>query len=245
MTPRLESCYFAHDRDQTFDRLAHVLRITAEQHCAGWSIRVDRLASRQLERPGASPVHVANTEKLDVWHRLVTEAPDGEQILFLDTDTAIFRALDDVWDRPFDMAYTTKTGSMFPFNAGVLFVRVSDPVRAFFQAWVDENRKMLHDQTYHTRWRRLYGGMNQAALGALLKRPRAITLLELPCAEWNCEESAWATFDPARTRILHLKGMLRRAVFGRYLRNVGDVVRPAAAWRALEQAAVATAVRTA
>ena len=150
----------------------------------------------------------------------------------------ILRPLNAVWDLPFDVAYTVRP-RLLPLNAGVVFVRVSDRVRAFMTAWRDENRRMLTDTQHHQVWRRRYGGINQAALGAVLESPRTdgLAITPLPCSEWNCEDSTWRAYDPDVTRIVHLKSQLRIALFhggsgGQEVRRLVTL------WRALERAAL-------
>jgi hypothetical protein len=233
--PRLIACYFGAGAGDQWPRLARVLRHTAGRHCPGWQVQVVALPP---PRGGEDPAYLANTVKLEHWYEAVKTAADGECLLLIDVDTVILRPLEDVWNRPFDLAYTIKAHAHFPFNAGVVFVRASNRVRAFLAAWCGENRRMLTDRRWHQAWRRKYGGINQAALGCVLKSPLAntLTFAQLPCPEWNCEDSSWQYFDPAVTRIVHLKSALRRTVFkigapAARLRPIAKI------WRQLEQEA--------
>lgn len=63
-----------------------------------------------------------------------------------------------------------------------------------------------------------------------------MNLLGIPCVEWNCEDSAWESFDPRKTRIVHVKSALRRAIFDR---NAEDMAKPGVArlvemWKDIE-----------
>lgn len=221
---RLEACYFGVGQGNQWPRLARVLEASAHEHCVDWQILVKRLTAPAFA-PTATDSYRDNTYKLDYWNECVQAAPVGTRMLLIDVDTLILRPITDVWSREFDIAYTTRRGR-FPLNAGVVFLRVSAYTRAWMLAWRDENRRMLQEPTYHQQWRRKYGGMNQAALGALLAQSvwRHLTFLELPCLEWNCEDSSWRDIDGQTTRILHIKSGLRRAVFA------ND---PGVAWRSL------------
>lgn len=210
MTPRLESCFFASaGSDGRWFRLSRALERTARQHCPSWRVRVEPFSPTAIVHSNGVPGFIANTQKLEHWESIIAGAADGERILLIDVDTVILRPLDDVWDRTFDVAYTV--ANRFPINGGVVFVRVSDRSKAFMAAWVAKNRELLVD--YEPRWwRAKFGGINQAAFCLLTEGGyQGAELLGLPCAEWNCEDSTWAKFDPAVTRILHVKSHLRQA----------------------------------
>lgn len=217
MTPRLVCVYFDAASSGQFSRLAEVLRWTAAQHCPTWDRAIDAIpAPTPPRRKLVEPAHLHNTEKLDRWVAAVDAAPDGQPMLLIDADTAILRPLDDVWQQPFDVAITVREpGCRLPLNAGVVFVRATAAARALLRRWRDINRQMVTDHELHREWKRRYGGLNQAALGCAMSE-RAIAdlaLLRLPCLEWNCEDSSWSAFDPARTRILHVKSLLRKVIF--------------------------------
>lgn len=233
MTPRLVSSYFAartlslddleHAGAQNpYARMARVLEHTAEKHLPGWEISVRRVTPPDLTKhKTASHSHLANTQKMECWADAVHASPDGARLLLIDVDTFIVRPLDDAWSFDFDVAYTVKDG-VIPFNSGVVFVRVNARSRAFIEEWRAANRRMLGDRIFHEEWRskkhdgKHYGGINQASLGYLLHHPELIAecrLLELPCLEWNCEDTSWDRFDPRVTRIVHVKSALRRSIF--------------------------------
>lgn len=232
MTRRLESVYFAHEKIPHWLRLARVLKRSAERHCPGWSVRVATLLPRDIRDGNGPRTYTSNTQKLDRWAEIVASAPDGDEILLIDTDTVILRSLDDIWGRSFDVAYTE--AARFPINGGVVFVRVSSRSREFMAAWAAENRRLLFDNTPRPTWRKAYGGINQASFCLLRESGRvSADLMSLPCAEWNCEDSTWSQFDPAVTRILHVKSALRLSCIGPM---VQDQFRPlVAAWRSAER----------
>jgi hypothetical protein len=148
------------------------------------------------------------------------------------------RPLDDIWGRSFDLAYTIRENHPTPLNAGVVFLRTSERMRAFMRAWRDRTQAMLDERGPLTlTWRRKYGGIAQGALGSLLKTPHELKVIKLPCREWNCEDSAWQAYDPQATRILHVKSTLKRAVFGT-LAPPAHLKPLMARWRELEAALV-------
>lgn len=211
MTPRLEACYFsAIGSDGRWTRLSRVLEWTARRHCPSWHVNVELITPAPASSVLNIRAYETNTSKLDRWAEIVAAAEDGEHLLLIDADTMILRTLDDIWEYPFDLAYTTKR-ARFPLNGGVIFLRVSNRVKAFMAAWAVQNRARLADDDRAADWRFTHGGVNQAALAQLLDTDHGLHLLALPCAEWNCEDSAWASFNPDITRIVHIKSALRQA----------------------------------
>jgi hypothetical protein len=243
--PRLVACYFGARSGGQWPRLARVLEYSARRHCPDWQVDIHQITPRPLAVPSFSSAYAANTQKLDEWTRIVAAAQDGDRLALLDADTMILHALDSVWDLNFDLAYTRRPASCrLPINAGVIFLRVTARVRSFVERWRDENRLMLRDRQRHETWRKRYGGINQAALGAILEAGAGAQLAVVPleCLEWNCEDASWPLYDPAVTRIVHLKSALRQALFSRA--HVSASVRPLAhIWQDLERAAGAGAVR--
>lgn len=237
MTTRIVSCYFGAGHEDQWPRLARVLKYSAGQHCPTWQTQIVELTpDADLLKRARMESEAHNTQKLKYWAQAVIDAEDGDRMLLIDSDTAILRPLDAIWDQPFDVAYTVRPQpAMFPFNAGVIFLRVSPRVKVFMGRWEAENDRMFGDVVHHHEWRRRFAGINQAAFGAILASDIAasIEILELTCPEWNCEDASWEQFDPDVTRILHLKSMLRRSVFN--LSPTPVWLRPLAErWRRIE-----------
>lgn len=234
---RIEACYFEAGQGP-WSRLARVLDYSARRSCPEWDVRVERIQPKMIHANARSSFK-QNTQKLDHWAQLVEMAPEGDRIVLMDADTMVLRSLDDVWDKNFDFAYTTKS-ARFPFNAGVIFLRVSDPVRVFVREWSFENRRLLLQDPHKGSsqgWRQKYAGINQGALANMLAVLGSTIRIEtLPCAEWNCEDSAWATFNPAVTRVVHVKSALRVACLGREQPN-GPLAPLVTIWRELDHEA--------
>ncbi len=245
-SPRIVVRYFGPGSKSEWLRMVRVLTFTARQHCPGWALDVQQVPPSPLASPLGLASAVHNTQKLDEWDAAVQRAAPGDRLLLLDADMAILRPLDPAWEADFDLAYTVKPKeSRMPFNAGAIFVRVSPATRTFIAAWAAENRKMFDDPAHHQVWRPCYGGLNQAALGALLHRGghKGLNVRRLACLEWNCEDEHWGQFDPKVTRVLHVKGELQRAVFARC--STSPETKPLVAlWRSLEADAMDDETRT-
>lgn len=240
--PRLEACYFGGER---YRRMARVLEFSARRYSPGWAVHVQEIRPSRYASALSNDSHEHNTTKLAHWTQQVIEAPDGDRLLLMDGDMAIVQPLDLLLDLPFDLAYTVRPERCrYPFNGGVVAVRVGAGVRAFMAAWLQENLRMLTDRAYHRSPRSKYGGINQASFGHLLDiwPDHGLAIAQLPCAIWNCEDTGWAGFNQAVTRILHVKSGLRVAALG----DGHDTI-PAAKtlipvahwWRRLEREALA------
>lgn len=239
--PILAAAYFGTGQagDQ-YGRLARVLEYTASVHCPGWTIRVERLKAPPAYTSALGVnSHVTNSQKLEWWRSVVVDAEDGDRVLLIDADMMITRPLEDVWARPFDLAYTIREEGRLPLNGGVVFIRVSPASRRFVDRWFAMNQRFLVNANDHRAWRTKYAGINQASFGYMLERERdpALALARLTCHEWNSENTTWAKFDPNVTRIVHLKSGLRRALFGAAAKR--EHTRLIAIWRALEAEAIA------
>lgn len=241
MTPHLESVYFAGADERIFSRLARVLRASIRRHCPTWTSEVRRVVPGPVAFGTGVRAHTVNTQKLDLWVETVERCPDGTPLVLLDGDVCLVRSIANVWDEPFDLAYTTKRRP-FPFNLGVCFVRVGAQTRTFFRAWQAENAAVLNDVAGARVWRAQYGGVNQASFGRLLERGALADLQtrELSCREWNCEDSTWHRFDPKQTRILHVKSALRSAIFSDGP-ITADLAAAVAYWRQAEHEATRVA----
>lgn len=238
--PRIVLRTFGPDPAQEWLRLVRVLELTIRTHCPTWTI--DRQAVSVpdgLSSPLGVQNAVDNFVKLAAWNEAVQAADQGDRLLLLDADTMILQPLESIWDDPaLDVAITTKPAdARFPINAGVVAVRVSTATQAFFDLWQSEDRRLFLDPREHQVWRGNFGGLNQSSLGALLTRGGlGVRIVKLPCREWNAEDHSWASLTPS-TRIVHLKGELRAALFehGHKSEEMRPIIRQ---WRVLEAAAM-------
>lgn len=240
MTPRLIAFYEGAD----YARMARVLAHTAARHCPGWDLQIEDVTLFPNGEKTADERVRGNSEKLRRWVAAVDEAPDGTPIVLIDADVMILRPFGDLWDRPFDVAYTIRDPKRtpLPLNAGIVFVRATPAARRFLHAWFDATQPIRQSAKLFAIARKQYGAADQAGLAQIL-RDRTITegvhLLPLPCREWNCEDSEWGRFDPFTTRLVHIKGGLRNVIFGQPVspKRKVQVTPLAAIWRTLDQEA--------
>lgn len=240
MTPRLIAFY----EGAEYARMARVLAHSAARHCRDWDVRIEKVALFTNGQITADERVRYDTSKLLRWTEAVEQAPDNTPMLLIDCDVMILRSLDDIWDRPFDVAYTVrdKSRTPLPLNAGIVFVRATAAARRFLRAWYETTQPIRSSKRLRQIARKQFGACDQAGLASVLKMPAVtagVALVPLPCREWNCEDSEWGRFDPSLTRLVHIKGALRDAVLGKPVRSTRtDQVQPlAATWRALEREA--------
>ena len=218
--------------------MARVLDYTARKHAPGWDVSVEEVYPRTLQSAMGNISHARNAEKAVEWERIVNAAPEGQRLLIIDVDMFVTSCLDSIWDTPFDVMITTKE-SRFPWNSGVVAIRAGAKARGFFAQWTRESLRLLGNSADHQQWRKKYGGLHQAALGACLEggmvERLGLNIARLPCDLWNCEDSGWEKFDPAVTKLVHVKSSLRLAVF--HMAAGGSMARTrrlAALWRTEE-----------
>jgi hypothetical protein len=215
---RIVSCYYG----QRYTRLAGVLAHSAAVHCPQWEQQIERLPDMARSDYNKAHAHAAlppgaQIAKLAYWQHAIAAAPEGTGLLLIDADTVILRSLNRVWRDEFDVAYTLHDPDYrWPVNCGVIFVRASTRVQAFFEAWELAARANRDGGEERRDWcRRHFGAGDQAAFMQTLEtHGHLVQTHALACQEWNCADPEWAHFT-AQTRIVHLKGSLRAALFGR------------------------------
>lgn len=129
------------------------------------------------------------------------------EMLIVDTDCIAKHPVDDIWEKPFDVALTLRdpgeldTGdgidrsADMPVNTGVMFSRTT-------QFWSDAFDWLTHGTEEHQRW---YG--DQLAVAEIMRR-ETYDVLKLPCSEFNWAPSHRLDTSPAR--FWHYKGAIRK-----------------------------------
>lgn len=182
--------------------------------------------------------YIRNVRKAKHQLAIIERAELGDQLGLMDVDMMITGPVDPILAA--DLTITVRPPkSAFVFNSGVVFVRISQPIKQFFRQWYEASCKLLTDPSLHKTWRRHYGGINQAAFGMLMNHGISeITIDELPCEIWNCEHETWKAFGP-QTRLVHVcLGDLRRACLDGYVCARPHVMDLAARWRNYERLAI-------
>jgi hypothetical protein len=157
-----------------------------------------------------------NTAKLRLWIEAAERYP-GDNLVLADCDMlAVGDAAAAFADRDYDIGYTTRA-SLLPLNGGILFVRPTRAARRWLRALWQVNEDMRTDPEFHGPWRRLYHGMNQAAMGCLIEYPlKGVRVRAFPGARFNMIGQSWVALGPESV-FIHVKSTLRRAVLGEQL----------------------------
>lgn len=205
---KIISVYFDYAQDKRYSTMAEVLKYTAKKYCPECDFELIKLKAPMRDGPRS---FTSNTVKMDCWIDLLNNSDDD--VLFLDCDMIILQNLHSVLSGNYDIGITKRTKSRVPYNGGFVVVKNNDKARDFMLLWQDVNTKMYKDRLFHSKWRNKYAGMNQAALGYILEKEKFLACINyLPCKIWNSCDDDWK-FLNAETKVIHIKGNLRRAIF--------------------------------
>lgn len=201
---------FDYGSSSIYKTMYDVLLYSIEKHVPDAMI-----ISNWLEEPDPSNrirAYISNTIKLRKWCQELESAYNGDCIALMDCDLLVIDDFSDVFEKDFDIAYTYREHSKWPLNGGVIFCRANKASRRFFNILLATNEKMYKDNKFHLQWKNKYGGINQAAFGYMLESVNLseFNLLPLPCSIWNvCDIET----DIEKSKIIHYKGPIRRAMF--------------------------------
>lgn len=208
---RLESFLFG-DKN-SYVRMADVLSYSASVNCSiPLSIRRVDTSNDPIREinPRLAYYYIDNAIKTRLHRDLINSAKDGELIGLLDSDLMILHDIKEIkkymWGM--DFAYTVRPGQ-WPFNSGVVFVRVSDKTRNWYDKWLENVKALLANAMLRRRYEDKYGRINQCGLGMLLESNHDLNILRLDCKDWNCVTQTYHKYDPATTKIVHILGKLR------------------------------------
>lgn len=153
-----------------------------------------------------------NTAKLVVWRDIIKQATTP--VILTDADMMMMSSdFEPIFDGDYDIGYTKRTKCpTIPLNGGVVVVKPTPEAIKFMDAWVAVNERMMREPGFHSPWRKKYAGMNQASLGYLLEHPRTKAKVQaLSCRLWNAVDDDWNYCLTEGSRLIHIKGTLRRA----------------------------------
>jgi len=224
-----------------YERCARVLEHTAEMYMPGVDFEIIRVDHPDKDvtifmKKGRTSHDTNNALKTKYQMELVQDSKDGDQLCLMDADTMITGDLSEVWDDDFDLAVTDKENREVkaPINTGVLFVRVSDETKAWFQQWYNMVLYLLQNPEKLKQEKKVHLGINQSALGMLMRQPHELDIKLIPCRLWNSTTITWPLFSE-ETKVVHILGSLRQCIFFRQLARIKNVNHLSTLWRKMER----------
>jgi len=181
-------------------------------------------------RYNRSRAFISNSVKLEKWVEELRLCDDGDCIALMDCDMLVLSDFFDIFDENFDIGYTKRTNSKWPLNGGVLFIKKNIWSLMFMNTLLKVNNAMLEDVNFNREWQRKYGGINQAALGHMIEGNMIFNIKAFPCAVYNACGEDLPNFDENKTKILHIKGKLRQAIFGE-TKTEHELTYPVSLWK--------------
>jgi len=201
-------------RGKKYTMLSKVYEYSIKKNCPKAKLDLIKLPPPNL-KSGENKSFPSNTVKLDYWYRTLCDSDDKE-VIFMDCDMVVLGDLSPAFAYDFDIGYTKRTKCRMPYNGGVVFVKNTQAARDFILLWKEINDRMYNDYRFHKPWRNKYAGMNQAAFGYILEKEKFdAKLRSFPCSVWNSCVEDWQRIDINKTKVVHIKGGLRRAAFNK------------------------------
>ena len=137
-----------------------------------------------------------------------------------DVDLMFRKSIADIWDRDFDIAVTTRDHHA-KYNTGLWFFRPTEEARFFVKRWIELTEKFALNMESSSQGLKKWAGLDQYSLACTAAADKHVNLIELPCQEWNAEQTCWDKITE-QTRVIHLKSQLRNELFGRDQRTKYD-----------------------
>jgi lipopolysaccharide biosynthesis glycosyltransferase len=207
---KIVSIQFDYNGLRKYEKLAEVFEYSVKKNCPEADLELLKVKPPELKKKIRSKSFASNTLKLKLWLKVLKNTDDD--VVFMDCDMIVLKDISDVFKNRFDIGYTKRTGSRIPYNGGVMFVKNTPEAIKFVELWKEINDKMYNDYSFHHTWRNKYAGMNQAAFGYIMETGGyKAKLKSFSCDIWNSCVENWPKIND-ETRIVHIKGALRRSV---------------------------------
>ena len=218
-----ELCYDTREYSKdciVYRRLAKNLKKSIEYNYPNSKIDIREISPpnfKEFKGTNVEDFKATNTVKLEMWNEVVQNSDYNTNIVLLDCDTFIRYKFDEVFDNDFDVGFTHRNTNPVKFNGGVIFVKSNENSKKFFEEFVKINNEMLKNKSFHEKYKKIYDGMNQSAMGCLYERNLKNKIYNIKlfnCSKYNMHMSKfWTTQNNGK--ILHLKGELKYLLFNK------------------------------
>lgn len=226
---KIVSVQFDYAGLQRYKRLSEVFAYSVKKNCPNAELILKKVKAPEIKKKLRSKSFASNTLKLKLWLEVLKSTT--EDVVFMDCDMLILKDISSAFIGDFDIGYTKRTGSRIPYNGGVVFVKNTAASIKFIELWKKINDKMYNDYSFHKSYRNKYAGMNQAAFGYIMETGGYKAKLKaFSCDVWNSCIENWPKINE-ETKIIHIKGTLRRTVLMNSSINSSRFRRAVILWR--------------
>jgi hypothetical protein len=154
---------------------------------------------------------INNALKTKYHNDIVQNTENGEMICLIDVDTIVLGDLSDIeQEGEFDLVLTVRS-TLARINTGVVFVRVSERTKSWYQRWYDLVLEILQDPKRLRHLKAKYAGINQSALSVMLLKTHNLIIKHVPCEIWNCTPTCYSKFSLS-TKVVHMLEQTRGAI---------------------------------
>ncbi len=159
-------------------------------------------------------------QKQRIWTKLALRQTDD--YIIVDTDMIITADLSIAFKYDFDIAYTGRDMYRKPLNGGMIFCRSNNRTNSFWEEWLENCEESYEDKKIFERNNLFCKGFAQSALWHTINNyPFHINIKSLPCQKYNACDEEWSLIND-EVRAIHIKGRMRKALFGPYYGNIPD-----------------------
>jgi len=179
------------------------------------SHRIDFIDLNSIKFKNISTINHLISSKIYLWREALNYLPDGETVIFLDTDTIINKNPINSLDFDFNILFTIKN-ERFPINTGVIIVKNNLFTKSFIDKWAARTIEIIEDENLldiAISKRQPYGGADQMSFyemvnfntyeNPLIAQKSQNKIFTLECSKFNQTNSVKVDKD---TFIYHFKG---------------------------------------
>lgn len=226
---RIHSVLFGEGK--IYKRFASVLATSMERNSPHTPFLIHSISGYDKELVakcgrGVSGHEVINALKTKYHNDLVQNTKNGELIGLFDLDLLVLKDLSCIENEEFDLAHTVRN-EVSRINSGVIFIRVSDKIKNWYQRWLENVEYLLRHNTLRKELHQKNAGINQSSLVMLLEQPHELKIKELPGLIWNCTPVDYPNFGE-QTKIVHMLNQTKKEIIGMAhsrAKNVNQIVK--------------------
>lgn len=218
---------FDYKNNKTFQVLQDAFVESIKQKMPGAEIKIEHPKPpnwKSFTKNGKPVIKwmASNTLKLEIWVDYIKNAKNNT--ILVDCDMLLANPISEVFDHDFDVAMTIRTNSnRLPINGGAIYVKPNENSIKYFEELLELNNKMINDPKLHRKYKGVYQGINQSAMGMISENydqnDSDFKLIMLPCKYYNCCQEDWNSVDFKKTRLIHCKSELRRCIVDYKINN--------------------------